>query len=249
MMSRRIKTAFHRWLDPLLSWRSGREALRILADLPDGEYMVPFEVPYVSQFASPDLINDYIHHGYDGTQDPNWGDFGAPTPEDYAFWAPRVCALACLRMAIMAFDMGEPTLWQLVQRGLEFDGYRLRDEDGRWIDEGWYVQAQVKLAAKYGLQMVGYSYASPLEICQRIREGDLVAATVTPEIGERAPQTRRYAGHLVLVLGYRWRDGMVESYCLHNPSGRYPELRAYAWVSARRFKESYAFRYATLKKH
>ncbi len=244
---RRLKTELHRWLDPLLAWRSGRIARRNLANLPDAEYRVPVTVPYVSQFASPDLVNDYIHHHYNGTHDPNWKAFGAPTSEDYAFWAPRVCALACLKMAIMAYQTADPTLWQLVQRGLEYDGYRLRDEQGRWIDEGWYVQAQVRLAADYGLEMTGYSYASPLAICQHIRQGYLVAATVTPEIGERAPQTKRYAGHLVLVLGFRWQQGAVDSYCLHNPSGRYPELRKEAWVTASHFKKSFAFRYATLK--
>ncbi len=248
-MKRRIKAELHRWLDPLLAWRSGRGARRILAGLADGEYVVPLDVPYVPQFASPSLINDYIHNGYAGKQDPNWADFGASDSADYAFWAPRVCALACLKMAIAAHEQDTPTLWQLVQEGLALDGYRVRDEQGRWLDEGWYVAAQIKLAARYGLQMTGYSYASPLEICQRIHEGHLVAATVSPELGERQSLIRRYGGHLVLVLGFRWQAGRPTAYQVHNPSGRYAELQANAWISARRFRQSYAYRYAVLKKN
>jgi hypothetical protein len=245
----RLKNELHRWLDPLIARRNVRSQRQALGDLPDGEYRVPFEVPYVPQFASREYINDYIHHGYDGSQDPNWQTFGTEKAEDYALWAPRVCALACLKMAIAAYsDDQSPTLWQLVQEGLELGGYTLHDEQGRWLDEGWYVAAQIVLAKRYGLQMQGYSYASPLGICQHIRAGRLVAATVTPELGERQPKTRRYAGHLVVVFGFRWQKGQPTHYLLHNPSGRYPELQSDAWIPARRFHRSYAYRFATYEK-
>lgn len=245
----RLKNRLHRWLDPLFAWPSHRAARRALADLPDGDYQVPFAVPYVPQFASAEYINDYIHHGYDGTQDPHWRRFGADDPSEYAFWAPRVCALACLQMAMMTHNsQPPPTMWQLVQEGLEVGGYRLHDEDGRWIDEGWYFPAQMTLAERYGLQMQGYSYQSPLAICPHIREGRLVAVAVSPELGERKPQTNRYGGHLVLVIGFRWANGHPVAYQVHNPSGRYPELQAGAWIPASRFQQHYAYRFSTLVK-
>lgn len=247
---RRLKTELHRFLDPVLARPSQRAAQTTLRALADGDYQVPFTVPYVSQFASPELINDYIHRGYDGTQDPNWQRFGADNPQDYAFWAPRVCALACLQMAIMAAvpQLPLPTLWELVQQGLALEGYRLHDDQGRWIDEGWYFQAQVRLAERYGLQMEGYSYQTPLAICQHIHQGRLVAATVSPELGERQPQSRRYGGHLVLVIGFRWAKGRPLAYQVHNPSGRYAELQAGAWIPAPRFHQHYVFRFSTLVK-
>lgn len=250
LLRQKLKTELHRWLDPLIAMRNERPVRKTLANLTDGEYRLPFDVPYVAQFASPERINDYIHHQYDGTQDPQWQTFGAENAEDYVFWAQRVCALACLKMAVMGYQSHDPapTLWQLVQEGLALDGYRLRDAEGRWIDEGWYVQAQVKLANRYGLVMEGHSYASLLGICRSILDGKLVAATVTPELGERVAQTRRYAGHLVLVTGFRWKHGKPIAFRVHNPSGRYPELQADAWISAKRFRQSYAYRYATLKR-
>ena len=138
--------------------RSRAEPARSLASdasaggLASGTYRSPASVPYVAQFASPERICDYIHRGYDGTHDPRWRTFGATEPGEYAFWAPRVCALACIKMAVEAFyPQRQPTLWQLVKEGLAADGYRLRDERGRWIDEGWTVHAQIYLAARYGL--------------------------------------------------------------------------------------------------
>lgn len=247
--SRRLKTNLHRWLDPVLAWRSAQAKRQKLATLPDGDYLLPFDIPYIPQFASPERINDYIHHGYDGTQDPNWSSFGAENPADYAFWSPRVCALACLKMSIMALNptTPPPSLWQLVQEGLLHDGYKLHDAEGRFIDEGWYVAAQIALAKDYGLQMTGHSYASPLAICNAILQEQIVAATVSPEIGERKPKSNRYGGHLVLVIGFRWQNGQARAFCIHNPSGRYPELQAHAWIPTRRFIQSFAYRFATLK--
>lgn len=253
-MTRRLaalKTEIHRWIDPPMAWRDGQKRRKALANLADGEYHLPFDVPYVSQFASPALINDYIHHQFDGTQDPNWEQFGAPDAKDYAFWSPRVCALACLKMAIQAYfpDQPAPTLWELTEAGLAHDGYRIHDEKGHWLDEGWYVQAQQKLAARYGLHMTGYAYASPLSICEQIRTGHLVAATVTPELGERRSLSRRYGGHLVLVTGFVWQNRKVRDYIVHNPSGRYHELQAHARIPAARFHRSFAYRFATYEKH
>ncbi len=115
----RLKAALHPWLDPVLSIPDQRRARRALTGLADGEYRAGVDVPYCAQFASPERIYDYIDHRYDGAQDPNWRIFGADDPADYAFWAPRVCALACLKMAVEAFS---PTLklslWELVQEGL-----------------------------------------------------------------------------------------------------------------------------------
>lgn len=242
-----MKNALHPRLDPLLSQRDRWRAQRALNGLPDGDYRVPVSVAYRAQFASPNLIHAYIHAGFDGTQDPNWRAFGADDPVEYAFWAPRICPLACLQMAIAAYTPGqEPTLWQLVKHGLNLRGYTVRDENGNWIDEGWAFPALVKLAQRYGLSAQGYGYASMYRICVEIQRGRLVMASVTPELGEREPQPGRYGGHFVLVTGFRWRDGAPVSFTLHNPSGRFPELQANAEIPLARFRAAYAYRLIAL---
>lgn len=245
-----FKRRLHPWVDPLLSLPDHWRARRALRDLSDGDYFAPVDVPYVPQFASPEHIQAYIHAGYDGTQDPRWREFGAPTPQEYTFWAPRVCALAVLKMAVSAFEThpppDPPSLWELVQAGLALDGYTLHDEAGSWVDQGWYVAAQRQLATQYGLHAEPHGNAAPLSVCMAIRAGCLVAASVTPEIGERTPQRRRYGGHSVLVYGFRWQDNRPAVYWLHNPSGRYPELQDGAQVDARRFHASFAHRFLAL---
>jgi hypothetical protein len=243
----RIKAELHRTFDPIVAYRRAQNWRQTLNGLADGEYCLNYPVPYISQFASPERINDYIHHGYHGLNDPRWPEFGSPEPEAYVFWAPRICALACLKMAIEAYETTRPapSLWQLVQEGLDANGYILYDSQGYWRDAGWYVQAQVEVARRYGLTMTGYSYADPLGICASLRQNKLVAATVSPEIGEREAKSRRYGGHLILVTGFRWAQGRPTAFRVHNPSGRYPELQAEAWVAYEHFRRAYAYRFAT----
>jgi hypothetical protein len=69
-----------------------------------------------------------------------------------------------------------------------------------------------------------------------------VGAAVTPELGERGP-LRRYDGHFVLAYGFSWQHGHCASLILHNPSGRYVELRAGANIPVRRFAAAFAHRF------
>ena len=218
-----------------------------LRGLPDDNYTVPFEVPYVAQFASPELINAYIHDQLHGRDDPNWRSFGADDVDRYTFWAHRACAIACVKMAIDAYQTAPPrSMWQLVEEGLSLGGYRTHDETGTFVDEGWFYPALVKLAAQHGLTVRGMAYASVLDVCAAIYDGWLVAAAVTPELGERGP-LRRYDGHFVLVYGFHWQRGHCVSLQLHNPSGRYVELQASANISARRFGAAFAHRFIAFR--
>jgi hypothetical protein len=88
---------------------------------------------------------------------------------------------------------------------------------------------------------------SPLSVCASVRDGWLVEASVTPELGERQPCGRRYGGHLVLVYGFVWKGGRPAEYLLHNPSGRFTELQANARIPAARFHASFARRLIALR--
>jgi len=222
-------------------------ATRQLRGLPDGDYFACHDVPYVAQFASQDLIYAYIHEQLHGRDDPNWIVFGAADVETYTFWAHRACAIACIKMAIDAYTPREPrSMWQLIEEGLALGGYRTHDSAGRFVDEGWFYPALVKLAISHGLEVNGMAYASVLDVCAAIRDGWLVAAAVTPELGERGPLVR-YDGHFVLVYGFVWRNGKCTNLILHNPSGRYPELRARAVIPVRRFGAAFAHRFIALR--
>ena len=138
------------------------------------------------------------------------------------------------------------TMWQLVEEGLSLGGYRTHDEHGVFVDEGWFHPALVKLAERHGLQVGGMAYASTLNVCAAIHAGDLVAAAVTPELGESG-RLRQYDGHFVLVHGFTWQAGRCTSLTLHNPSGRCAALQANAAIPAERFRAAFAHRFITFR--
>jgi hypothetical protein len=248
----RLRRNLHRVVDPIRSLPNRWRAARLLYDLPDGDYFAAHEVPYVSQFASPNLINAYIHENLHGRDDPNWQTFGAADADTYTFWAHRACAIACLKMAMdTSIDVPstcEPrSMWQLVEEGVALGGYRTHNDAGQFVDEGWFYPPLVKLADRYSLQVQGMAYASLLDVCAAIYDGWLVMAAVTPDLGERGPLTR-YDGHFVLVYGFQWQSGRCVSLTLHNPSGRYPELQNAAIIPEARFGPAFAHRFIALKR-
>src|SRR5690242_19277041 len=62
------------------------------------------DVAVRTQFASPDLIEAIVYRGLDLTEDPQWALSGAVDPDEYAYWAPRCCGMACLQMILLHRD-------------------------------------------------------------------------------------------------------------------------------------------------
>lgn len=249
----RIQRTLHRLIDPLLALPNQRRAVAALRGLPDGDYSALPDVPYVAQFASPHLIREYIHADLHGKDDPNWPTFGAPDPDTYTFWAHRACAIACIKMAVDGFGSASPeTLWSLTEAGLALNGYLTHDAAGNALDMGWFYDPLVGLANQRGLDVRGMAYASLPDVCAAVRAGWLVAAAVTPEVGEPAfmvgARPQRYDGHFVLVYGFRWQRGRCTALRLHNPSGRSAELQAGAIIPSARFRAAYAYRFIAYRR-
>jgi hypothetical protein len=245
----RLRRTMHRLLDPILSAPSRLRAMNTLKRLraPDGTFYAVRDVPYVPQFASPDLIDAYIYRGLQGRDDPNWQHYGAPDPDTYTFWAHRACAIACLKMAIDAFETALPeSMWSLIEQGRALGGYIVHDQDGQFIDMGWYHEPLVRLASAHGLEVAGRAYASVADICTRIHAGWLVAPAVSPSIGETG-RIKQYDGHFVVAYGVKWRAGWPESLVIHNPSGRVATLRAGAEIPIQRFASAFAHRYMAFR--
>jgi Peptidase_C39 like family len=205
------------------------------------------DVPYFSQYASPELIYQYIHENLLGLQDPRWREFGTEDVEEYNFWSRRSCGIACLKMGITSLTLPakQPAMMDLVRQGIDLGGYIVHNEQGEFVDMGWYYQPLVELGQSYGIKGKVCRHLTIDEICAYIAEGSLVVASVSPEIGERedTPITYR-AGHLVLIYGYAWSQDQSRphSFLLHNPSGRFPETQAGAHISLERFSLAFAQR-------
>jgi hypothetical protein len=214
-----------------------------LSDLASGWYKFP-KLPYYAQFASPELIYAYIHENFDGRNDPRWRDYGTEDIEEYLFWHKRACAIACLKMCLEALTTlpQVPTMIELIRKGVDLGGYIVHNEQGEFVDFGWYYQPLVKLGEAYGLHGHVCKTLSTDELCSYLAAKSLVIASVSPEIGERDTPISKQGGHLVLVHGFEWSPQGCKAFLLHNPSGRFSELQSNAVIPFERFSKAFAGR-------
>lgn len=98
------------------------------------------------------------------------------------FWDKRACGMACINMLIKS----DKTLQELIQIGLELDGYIF---DG---DIGWYHHSLVQVANKHGRKSYSKRCMPANEVLHNIAQNKYVTASIKSNTG----------GHLVLIYGY-----------------------------------------------
>lgn len=208
--------------------------------------LVSYPVPYVCQFASPELVRAFIFHEQPIESDPRWAEYGAHTPEEYAYWTQRSCGVVCVKMAVEAVTACPPEpVMAWVQAGLAIGGYltELRpDRLDRPVEKGWKHAALAQLARDRGCFAEMIAGLTPEDLAVQIRADRIVIASVSSELGEDRPVTRN-SGHLVVVIGAEVdAKGVVEAIILHNPSGRTSDLQAAARIPAARFQRGFSGR-------
>jgi hypothetical protein len=204
---------------------------------------VSYSIPYTCQFASPELVHDLIYKQIPLEQDPHWADYGAVSPQEYAHWAVRSCGVVCVKMVVEGIT-GKPsgTVMDWVKAGLALDGYITDRRTDRSAEVGWKHTMLARLATRHGCQAELVSGQTLNDLAGYLRTDRLLIASVTSELGENVPLTRRN-GHLVVVYGLKLDEqGEVESITLHNPSGRTAALQVGAIIPAERFAAGFSGR-------
>jgi hypothetical protein len=189
------------------------------------------DIPYFAQFASPELIGEIVDGRRETADDPRWREFGASTPDEYAFHARTGCGMACLQMVLAAHGKPVPGLVELWKRCATYGGYR---PDGRkglhYAGLKHFADAELGIATRV---------LAPLpmdELLATVRGDEVAFASVHRTIRDPGPAPGR-GGHLVLAI-----DADDERICFHNPSGTTPETSRAVWMDATRFESFYAHR-------
>ena len=190
------------------------------------------EIPYRSQYASPELI---ASGAITLADDPRWQEAGAATPQEYARWARRGCGMACLQMILAARGDSVPPLVNLARDCTRYGGYEEhpRGGYGPLIYAGFveYVTAELGLSARV---------AAPLPLpglLDTVRGEEVVLASVSSEIRTLAPAPARRGGHLVLVV-----DAGDDRVCFHDPAGHHAAAARAVWLETEVFERFYAAR-------
>ena len=199
-------------------------------------------VPYVSQFASRELVDAIIHGRLPASADARWETSGARTIEEYATWSHTVCGMACLSMILLAEGGHAPPLMELARRCTAYGGYAVRNGQ---IDGLFYAPFLTFVRAEFGLQGRITDPLSLDDIDQALAAGQWVIASVGSAIRYAQPTADKRGGHLVLVLGH---DRPSQTVIFHNPSGHTPETQAYAQVPATVFAAHFAHRGMLLRR-
>jgi hypothetical protein len=176
---------------------------------------VPYPVPWITQYASPSLIEAIAYQGHPRAEDPRWRESGAPDLETYAAWCSRWCGMACFRMALLARDGVAPSLYELALGCAEYGAY----VDGPDRPRGLIYRPFADDARdKHAMEAEVITELDPARLTAELDAGHLVIASVSSQI--RLPQTdpTRTGGHLVLVTGRA--DDLVT---FHDPAGHTPE--------------------------
>ncbi|MFI0718116.1 C39 family peptidase [Streptomyces sp. NPDC021224] len=187
-------------------------------------------VPYHSQWESAELVPEFVTGTRSAAYDPLWQKSGADSVEEYAFWARRMCGVACLRMALDHWGLDVPPSVPLV-RELEAAGAYVRD--GEQVKGLIYRPFAGHVARRWGLYVRVAPELTFAGIREEIAAGRLVMVSVHP--GIRTPETEPpgKGGHLVLVV-----NANTEGVELNNPSG-FPGLSQQharvPWAALERF--------------
>ena len=195
------------------------------------------EIPYRSQYASPELAGEFAAGRVTLEQDPRWREAGARDRQEYVRWARCGCGVACLQMILEARGTPAPPLVELGRRAIAYGGYEERPPRGfgPLIYAGFVAFA----AAEFGLAA---RVAAPLaldELFGAVAADEVVLASVGVEIRALAAEPARRGGHLVLVIDC---SADARRLCFHDPAGDRSDNARAVWLERDSFARFYAER-------
>lgn len=193
-------------------------------------------VPYYSQWESPELISRIVSGEVSIKEDPKWKSSGASNLNEYELWSRNACGMACLKM-ILAHKLGKVLpIVNLCKKCMSYGGYI---KGGKSIDGLLYKPFINFIHKEFGLKGRIPSSLSIQDIINELKKGNYVIASVSREIRNPYSKPVKQGGHLVLVLGF---DSNKETLSLHNPSGNKISTQDYAVISYKNFRKFFSRR-------
>jgi hypothetical protein len=169
-------------------------------------------VPYYSQWSNPVHARRIVEEQADPCADANWRSSGFDDPDEYRFWARRICGLTCLKSVLEFWNIGMHSHASLLASAIASGSY-VRHADDR-VDGLLYAPFANWVEAEFGIRVQILGRHSLDELVSSISDSAMAIASVSQEIRYPNKGSTRQGGHLVLVTGTD--DASV---WIHNPSG------------------------------
>jgi hypothetical protein len=191
-------------------------------------------VPYFSQWESAELAARFIDGSLPLAEDPRWAASGARSPEEYEYWAGKVCGLACLKMIMARRGLPIPATMPLVEQAIAWQAYIPQEDRVAGLI---YQPFASWVAAEYRIAVEVVPHLRLEQVTELASPDTPVIASVHKWIRwpDREPPAR--GGHLVLVTGAG--GGLLR---LHNPSGIPPASQQDAQIPVADFARFFAQR-------
>lgn len=181
-----------------------------------------FGVPYYSQWGSPEWVARIVENDVDPCDDPGWRASGFVQPEEYRFWAKRLCGLTCFESALDYWGIEHAPRAAMLEEALRHGVYRMREDGG--VDGLIYHPFAAWAESAYGVRVEVMTDENIQASAARLAADTLAIVSVSPEIRYPERANADQGGHLILLHGRS--DGGV---WFHNPSGVAP-YQADAWL-------------------
>lgn len=213
---------------------------RILNSVEPGDYFVsPMPDTPITQWASANLVSKILNQEISAENDPKWQDFGFKTKKDYNFWSWRICGLICVKQVIDALvPDNDESVASLTEKGVCLGGYDTVN------DKGWFYLPLIKLAKTYDLDGKVHGSLTINEISASILKNHFIIASVHPGVirGDLNKNPHDDKGHLVLVVGFQFKNNRINGFYINNPSGRKSSTQQKTFIPIDMFREAFASR-------
>ncbi|MFD0903444.1 peptidase [Actinomadura sediminis] len=150
--------------------------------------------------------------GTDPSRPHDWASDGYRSREEYLFWSRKVCGLACLQSLLLGWTDVRLPMRELLAQALDRGCY-VAEPSGK-VQGLIYRPFMAWVGSQFGFHCELVEN-TPIHVSGReVRPGQVMIASVSPEIRDPGTRAPLRGGHLVLV--YAVEDGVVR---FHNPSG------------------------------
>lgn len=135
---------------------------------------------------------------------------GALSEEEYELWKWNVCGMACLKMILKYWNLGDYKTVELAKKCSQYGGYlpeQAKEKNGKKIIPGLFYKAFRDFVKKeFKLDVVPTNKLSINRMKYELNRGNIVMVSISSEAGER---------HLVVLTGY---DDGSKTIMLNDPA-------------------------------
>ncbi len=231
------RASWIKWLAFYASARVSDAAWRVVTRRVDAEVWLTkeFRGIYQSQEVPTTPTGETVSRPPSSFDSPDWRTFGFQTKEEYEFWRVRLCAIACLRIALNYFRVDLQTnLAKIAEWCRVHGGYDIE------ADRGWTHRSLAAYLESKGLKVsLGRFLPWPMILYNLRRNGVLIISIKEGEGGNPLAGD----GHLVVLVGASEERGKRRVHYLDPASPEGPLMNQASSMTWSEFLRLYRLRF------